>query len=592
MRFKPCIVIPYYNHGATIGDMVARLSSYNLAVFIVDDGSDIATATALQELAAHQPLVNLSRLPENRGKGAAVMHGMRAAYRGGFTHALQIDADGQHDCNDVEHFLAAGRARPGAVICGKPIYDQSVPRMRLYGRYLTHVWVWIETLSFAIDDSMCGFRLYPLSLVIPLIDDIRISRRMSFDIEILVRLLWRGAPVENLATRVIYPKDGISHFDLVRDNLRISLTHTRLVFGMLLRSPRLLGRRLFTRDSVAAASGNWATLMERGSTGGLNLVATAYRLLGRRITMVVLIPPLAYFYLTGGAARRASRTYLQRLAEYAGPEATTPSPSRSNVFRHFMAFAESALDKLAAWHGDIQRGHLDFPNQAVFEQISKSRQGALLVGAHLGNIEVTRALAIAGGVVRVNAVVYTEHAQRFADILAGTSNDFGVNLIQVKDFGADTAIALKEKIAQGELLVIVGDRTPPADNGRVVNADFLGYPAPFPQGPFILAHLLECPVYLFFCIREGDRYVVHLEPFSERVTLPRRERQSALARYAQRYAHRLETYCQRSPLQWFNFFDFWRDAAGLKDVAFARGSRANRNGERASASGSCKSSPE
>ena len=243
MSFLPCIVIPCYNHGAGIGGMVERLNAYGLPVFIVDDGSDAATAAVLETLAARESLVRLSRLPENRGKGAAVMNGLRTANDAGFTHALQIDADGQHDTADVVRFLEAGRSCPAAVICGQPIYDKSVPKGRLYGRYLTHVWVWIETLSFAIGDSMCGFRLYPLDTTVPLIDRVAVSRRMSFDIEILVRLAWRGVPIHNLPTRVTYPKDGVSHFNLIRDNLLITATHARLVFGMILRLPSILARR-------------------------------------------------------------------------------------------------------------------------------------------------------------------------------------------------------------------------------------------------------------------------------------------------------------------------------------------------------------
>ncbi len=582
MSFLPCIVIPCYNHGATIGGMVERLSSHGLYIFIVDDGSDTATATALQSLAAREPLVRLFCMPENRGKGAAVMHGLRAAKAGGFSHALQIDADGQHDTADVARFLAAGQSCPGAVICGQPIYDESVPKGRLYGRYLTHVWVWIETLSFAIGDSMCGFRLYPLTTVIPLIDRVAISRRMSFDTEILVRLVWQGVPVQNLNTRVTYPKDGVSHFDLFWDNLRISATHSRLVLGMILRLPRLLARRLFGRVPDTAGKADpthWAAFAERGCTWGLGLVATAYRLLGRRVALLVLLPVVTYFFLTGRQARWASRNYLQRLASHAGPDAAIPAATLTTIFRHFLAFTESGLDKLAVWHGDIKRHQLNFPNEAAFKKVAYSGQGALFIGAHLGNLEITRALAVTGGVAKVTAVVYSEHARRFATTLASASGRFGVNLLQAGDFWLDTAIALKEKIAQGELLVIVGDRTPPADNGRVVRANFLGHPALFAQGPFVLAHLLECPVYLFFCLKEGDRYCVHLEHFAERVILPRRERQLALAGYAQRYAQRLETYCQRAPLQWFNFFDFWRDTSQKNKTSNTIGSTGSETGK-------------
>ena len=157
---------------------------------------------------------------------------------------LQIDADGQHDTADLPRFIEAARAHPEAVICGIPAYDASVPKARLYGRYATHIWVWINTLSLHLRDTMCGFRVYPLPPVLRLIGEETIGRRMDFDTEVMVRLYWRQLPVEHLATRVTYPADGVSHFDVWRDNVRISRMHTRLFFGMLWRAPRLLWRRL------------------------------------------------------------------------------------------------------------------------------------------------------------------------------------------------------------------------------------------------------------------------------------------------------------------------------------------------------------
>jgi glycosyltransferase involved in cell wall biosynthesis len=227
-----CAVIPVYNHGGTVGGVAARLRAQGLPVLLVDDGSEAATAAQLDALA-----------PQNQGKGAAVIAGMRAAAEQGYTHGLQIDADGQHDAGDAARFVAAAQARPDALICGCPVYDDSVPRARLYGRYATHVWVWINTLSFAVRDSMCGFRIYPLAATLPLLARASLGRRMDFDTEIAVRLVWAGVPVVNQPTRVHYPPGGISHFRVWRDNVLISAMHTRLFFGMLWRLPRLLARK-------------------------------------------------------------------------------------------------------------------------------------------------------------------------------------------------------------------------------------------------------------------------------------------------------------------------------------------------------------
>jgi glycosyltransferase involved in cell wall biosynthesis len=245
--FEPVAVVPVYNHPATIDEVTRQILAHGLRCILVDDGSSPDCAEVLDRLAAkHHGQVSLVRLARNQGKGAAMLAGFRAAAARGHTHVLQIDADGQHACGDIPLFLAQAQRQPQAVIAGCPVYDQSVPRARLYGRYATHVWVWINTLSLDIRDSMCGFRVYPLASLLPLLDAVRIGRRMDFDSDVIVRLHWRGVPVVNQPTRVTYPQDGISHFRMLRDNVRISLMHARLFFGMLWRSPLLLWRKLKT----------------------------------------------------------------------------------------------------------------------------------------------------------------------------------------------------------------------------------------------------------------------------------------------------------------------------------------------------------
>ncbi|QGZ39043.1 glycosyltransferase involved in cell wall biosynthesis [Pseudoduganella flava] len=242
--FKPCAVIPVYNHEGAIGGVTARLLAHGLHCVLVDDGSTAACARVLDDIAAAESgRVTLVRLAVNSGKGAAVMAGLTKARELGYSHALQIDADGQHDTDDVPRFLAQGAARPDAVICGHPVYDESVPKARLYGRYATHIWVWINTLSFDIRDSMCGFRVYPLAAIHALAARTRLGKRMNFDTDVLVRLHWRGVAIVNVPTRVRYPEDGVSHFLVWRDNVLITGMHTALFLGMLPRMPLLLARK-------------------------------------------------------------------------------------------------------------------------------------------------------------------------------------------------------------------------------------------------------------------------------------------------------------------------------------------------------------
>ena len=239
---KPCAVIPVYNHEHALPQVVAALRDAGLPCVLVDDASSSACAAVMDQLAT-SPDCFLVRLAVNQGKGGAVMAGLREAARLGFSHALQVDADGQHDLADVATFLRHSQERPQALICGYPQYDASVPKGRLYARYLTHVWVWINSLSLSIRDAMCGFRVYPLAATVALLDSTHLGRRMDFDPEILVRLAWRNQPMHWLPTKVHYPLDGLSHFRLLHDNALISTMHAKLFFGMLLRAPLILWRR-------------------------------------------------------------------------------------------------------------------------------------------------------------------------------------------------------------------------------------------------------------------------------------------------------------------------------------------------------------
>lgn len=243
MIVRTCIVVPVYNHAAGAEKLAEQLERFSLPVFMVNDGSNEACREVLRSLASQYGWLNVIDHEKNRGKGAAVMTGLRAAFDLGFSHAVQIDADGQHDPADIPKFLALSAAHPSAVIAGFPRFDASIPKGRLFARYLTHFWVWVETLSLDIRDSMCGYRIYPLEPVVRLAARVRLGERMDFDPEVLVRLHWLGVQIVTLPTTVIYPPDGRSHFRLWHDNCLISWMHTRLVCGMLRRLLTLGFRR-------------------------------------------------------------------------------------------------------------------------------------------------------------------------------------------------------------------------------------------------------------------------------------------------------------------------------------------------------------
>jgi predicted LPLAT superfamily acyltransferase len=239
-----------------------------------------------------------------------------------------------------------------------------------------------------------------------------------------------------------------------------------------------------------------------------------------------------------------------------------PVPPRLNSFFHFMRFGNAMLDKVASWRGEL-KFHRDvvFAPGAYDVLDADASQGKLLLASHLGDVEACRALAQLEGSRVINALVFSDNAQRFKQIMTEMAPQAGVNLMPVTDIGPDTAIAIKEKLERGEWVAIVGDRiaVTPQRGGdwRVIWSSFMGQPAPFPQGPFILASILRCPVVLIYALRQQGALTIHCEPFADPLLLPRGERQQALQQAVDRYAQRLEHYALMSPLDWFNFFDFW-----------------------------------
>ena len=547
---KPCVIIPVYNHGETLSGTLENLSSYGLHTIVVDDGSNDRTKEILAKLDAEFD-IDLITLPENQGKGAAVKVGFCKAWGKGFTHGIQVDADGQHDLGDLGILLDEAWKNPDALISGDPQYDESAPVSRLFGRSITRFWVWVETLSLDIPDAMCGFRIYPLEPCIRLIDDRRIGTRMEFDIEIAVRLHWRGVPFIAIPTRVTYPDDGTSHFRVLQDNWRITRMHTMLFFGMLLRLPVLLLRKLGVRI------GHWSRLEERGAIVGMKILFVGYRLFGRGVLRVMLFPVITYYFLTSSSARRASRKYLDRVQ--ATRERIEGKPAkRLSGFRHFLQFGESVLDKAAQWAGVRSEDNVRYVAPDVYEQIISSERGGVFIGSHLGNLEALRA---SGGIKRkltVNALVFTRHTPKFMQFLEEANPEAVKHIIQVDTLGPESVIRMQSKIEAREWIAMVADRTSIARSTRSISCDFLGKTAQFPEGPFIVASLLSCPVYFLFCLKKDGKHEVYIEKLADPLDLPRATRQERIEEVVMKYAGLLEKHCLTFPYQWYNFFDFWQ----------------------------------
>lgn len=253
---KVVIVIPFYNHGQFANTLIQSLIKYDLPLIIIDDGSDKEHKKQLnQAIDNHtrdnqlgnqsdiQATIHLLTNKVNLGKGGAVINGFRVAFAKGFTHVLQVDADCQHDFTQIPVFVEAAKNQPETLICGYPEYDESVPKSRLYPRYITHFWVWVNTCSLTIKDSMCGFRCYPLLKTMSIIDSYQIGQRMDFDIEMVVRLHWVKVDITNLPVKVIYHPVSSSHFRVLQDNVLISKTHAKLFFTLLLTKLKLIKQK-------------------------------------------------------------------------------------------------------------------------------------------------------------------------------------------------------------------------------------------------------------------------------------------------------------------------------------------------------------
>jgi predicted LPLAT superfamily acyltransferase len=232
-------------------------------------------------------------------------------------------------------------------------------------------------------------------------------------------------------------------------------------------------------------------------------------------------------------------------------------PRFSERFRHFLGFGARGLDVFIGWAGGISPSAIQSADPRGLDGLRTDQRGGMLIVSHLGNAELSRAILDPATRARLTILVHTRHAVQFNDMLRSVCPDAAVNVIEVTEIGPETAVRLQESVGRGEWVVIAGDRTPVGGQGRVSRVPFLGRPAPFPQGPWILAALLGCPVRLLFCLRTDKGWDLSIEPFADRVVLPRGQREAALTGYIAGYAGRLELYARRAPEQWYNFFDFW-----------------------------------
>lgn len=313
------------------------------------------------------------------------------------------------------------------------------------------------------------------------------------------------------------------------------------------------------------AANRWSRVAERGSLLGMRLTVWCYRVLGRGVCLALVHCVVTYFFLTDRAGRRASRAYLKRVwAHPQGRAALGREPGLRDDFRRYRAFGVSIVDRLAIWSGRSEDLEFDVHGIELVDRLAEEGPGALVLGAHLGSFDALRLLAERTRTT-VHVLMFTQHAQRINRIFRELSPGAEARVIAVDPSSVQSVFEIRECLARGEVVAILGDRVEVGDRGRTCRVPLLGDPVELPQAPFLLAQLLGCSVLLMLALRvDADRYEVFTEKLADPVPLPRSERDKRVAELLAAYAGRLEHYCLKAPHQWFNFFDYWGDAGGTR----------------------------
>ena len=563
---KFAFLVPFYNHPQNIKALIAALKTYELPVIVVDDGSDEASKQILAELERTEGILLLTR-EQNGGKGIAMKDGFKFALNRGFSHVLQIDADFQHDAALIGEFLRQSRAHPQSIVCANPIYGEDAPKSRVYGRKITNFWVAINTLSLGIKDAMCGFRVYPLGQLKKAAAKSK-TNRMEFDIEILVNATRQGVDMRWIDTCVRYEKGGVSHFKMLRDNALISLMHAKCFFSLpkfaLGKIWRACGVNLSEKNAASAqnsvepqenAEQNlWWKKQERGGAVFLRLSLFLAQILPEFALKFIVKIVVWFYYIFSKNERENIAAFRRNLSEFAGAQTL----KGTSVFSHFEAFGVAICDKFRVWKGKIKDDELEIIDlERIKSELIGAQKGQILLTAHLGNVEICKALGARIDGFRMVILVYDKNSREFNEVLREISqNDGSVRMMLVNELDVAAMLELKNIVESGEHIGIMGDRTP-LGGDKAARVKFLGKEASFNYGPYLIAGILGVKISSLWCQKIGGKFRIELVPLASAVKLGR-DRAAAAREYLQIYVRELENRCKQTPAQWFNFFDFWR----------------------------------
>ena len=568
---KIAFLVPFYNHPQNIKALITALKTYELPVIVVDDGSDEASKQILAELERTEGILLLTRA-QNGGKGIAMKDGFKFALECGFSHVLQIDADFQHDAALIGEFLRKSEAHPQSIVCANPIYGDDAPKSRVHGRKITNFWVAINTLSLGIKDAMCGFRVYPLEQLKKAAAKSK-TNRMEFDIEILVNAARQGVDMHWIDTYVRYEKGGVSHFKMLRDNALISLMHAKCFFSLPKFALSKIWRasRVNLSESANFKSGAndaqnlkksqenaeqnlWWKKQERGSAFFLRLSLFLAQILPEFILKLIVKIVVWFYYIFSKNERENIAEFRRNLSKFAGSQTL----KGTSVFSHFEAFGGAICDKFRVWKGKIKDSELEIIDlERIKSELIGAQKGQILLTAHLGNVEICKALGARVDGFRMVILTYDENSREFNEVLKRISqNDGSVRMMLVNELDVAAMLELKNIVESGEHIGIMGDRTP-IGGDKATRVKFLGKEASFNYGPYLIAGILGVKISSLWCQKIGGKFRIELVPLASDVKLGR-DRVAAAREYLQIYVRELENRCKQTPTQWFNFFDFWR----------------------------------
>ncbi|WP_346747198.1 glycosyltransferase [uncultured Campylobacter sp.] len=563
---KFAFLVPFYNHPQNIKVLIAALKTYELPVIVVDDGSDEASKQILAELERTEGILLLTRA-QNGGKGIAMKDGFKFALECGFSHVLQIDADFQHDAALIGEFLRESQAHPQSIVCANPIYGEDAPKSRVHGRKITNFWVAINTLSLGVKDAMCGFRVYPLELLKKAAAKSK-TNRMEFDIEILVNAARQGVDMRWIDTYVRYEKGGVSHFKMVRDNALISLMHAKCFFSL----PKFMLSKIWRACELNSSEKNvtstqisvesqenaeqnlWWKKQERGSAFFLRLSLFLAQILPEFALKLIVKIVVWFYYIFSKNERENIAEFRRNLSVFAGSQTL----NGTSVFSHFEAFGGAICDKFRVWKGKIKDSELEIIDlERIKSELIGTQKGQILLTAHLGNVEICKALGARVEGFRMVILAYDKNSREFNEVLKRISqNDGSVRMMAVNKLDVAAMLELKNIVESGEHIGIMGDRTP-LGGDKAARVKFLGKEANFNYGPYLIAGILGVKISSLWCQKVGGKFRIELVPLASAVKLGR-DKAAAAREYLQIYVRELENRCKQTPAQWFNFFDFWR----------------------------------